>query len=375
MQTQKRAGAGAERFSVIIDGNFYYVDKTKFLRPVFSTQGSVMLFTRPRRFGKTLTLSMFKEFFDVNPENPGDTSRQERLFRGLDVMKDTEFVQKYMGQYPVVFMTLKKVYGESFEWAVQKLAALIVYTASKFRYLLQSPKLSDDEKSQFEIYLNVDKLLEPKNKFKITEFLNFISNALYEHFGHQVILLIDEYDVPLAKAQGKGYHSEMVGFYSQFLDILKTDDVGDGSVFKIVMTGCLKVAKNSIFTGPNNFTANTVLTKDPEFSSLMGFTADETKKFLDKFDLSKYSGLVKENYDGYRFYDQEIFCPWDVCSFISDALEHKNEGTTEDIKALNYWIGSEITSTQAIKSYVGFLSENDNQKLQDLSDARTSQSL
>ena len=115
MQTQKRAGAGAERFSVIIDGNFYYVDKTKFLRPVFSTQGSVMLFTRPRRFGKTLTLSMFKEFFDVNPENPGDTSRQERLFRGLDVMKDTEFVQKYMGQYPVVFMTLKKVYGESFE--------------------------------------------------------------------------------------------------------------------------------------------------------------------------------------------------------------------------------------------------------------------
>ena len=111
MQTQKRAGAGAERFSVIIDGNFYYVDKTKFLRPVFTTQGSVMLFPRPRRFGKTLTMNMIHEFLNLNPENPGDTSRQERLFKGLDVMKDPEIVHEYMGQYPVVFMTFKKVYG------------------------------------------------------------------------------------------------------------------------------------------------------------------------------------------------------------------------------------------------------------------------
>ena len=216
----------------------------------------------------------------------------------------------------------------------------------------------------------MDKLLEPKNKFKITEFLNFISNALYEHFGHQVILLIDEYDVPLAKAQSKGYHSEMVGFYSQFLDILKTDDVGDGSVFKIVMTGCLKVAKNSIFTGANNFTANTVLSKDPEFASLMGFTSDETTKFLNEFDLSKYADLVKANYDGYRFYDQEIFCPWDVCSFIGAAIKLKKRNKAEDITADNYWIDTENTGTRAIKSYVGFLSERDNQNLQDLSDGK-----
>ena len=367
MGSSKQVGTDYENLSDFIDHNCYYVDKTRFLRPVFADPGRIRLFTRPRRFGKTLTLDMFKEFLSVNPENPGDTSRQERLFKGLDVMKDTEFVQKYMGQYPVVSMTLKSVYGKSYEWAVQKLAALVVFTATKFDYLKQSPKLSDEEKNQFGIYLGVDKLLEPKNLFKLTEFLKFISNVLFKHFGRQVILLIDEYDVPLAKAQFYGYHSRMVTLYSQFLDILKTS--GD-IVSKIVMTGCLKVAKNSIFTGPNNFTANTVLTKDPEFSSLMGFTADETKKFLDKFDLSKYSGLVKENYDGYHFYRQEIFCPWDVCSFISDALEHKNEGTTEDIKALNYWIGSEITSTQAIKSYVGFLSENDNQKLQDLADGK-----
>ena len=370
MRTAKQVGIGYEIFSEIIDGNFYYVDKTRFLRPVFTSGNKVMLFTRPRRFGKTLTMSMFKEFFDVNPENPGDTSRQERLFKGLDVMDDTEFVQKYMGQYPVVFMTFKRVFGESFEWAVQKLAALIVFTASKFRYLLQSPKLSDYEKSQFEIYLNVDKLLEPKNKFKITEFLNFISNALYEHFGRQVILLIDEYDVPLAKAQSRGYHSEMAGFYSQFLDILKTDDVGDGSVFKIVMTGCLKVAKNSIFTGANNFSANTVLSIDSNFSSLMGFTPDETEKFLDEFDLSRYSGLVKENYDGYHFFDHEIFCSWDVCKFISEAQRLKGEGNSNLIKADNYWLGSENTGTEAIKSYVGYLSQNDTQKLQDLSDGK-----
>ena len=367
MGSSKQVSTDYENFSDYIDHNCYYVDKTRFLRPVFADPGRIRLFTRPRRFGKTLTLDMFKEFLSVNPENPGDTSRQERLFKGLDVMKDTEFVQKYMGQYPVVSMTLKSVFGESYEWAVQKMAALIVSTATKFDYLKQSPKLSDEEKNQFGIYLSVDKLLEPKNLFKLTEFLRFISNVLFKHFGRQVILLIDEYDVPLAKAQFYGYHSRMVTLYSQFLDILKTS--GD-IVSKIVMTGCLKVAKNSIFTGANNFKANTVLTESMKFASIMGFTADETEKFLDEFDLSKYADLVKANYDGYHFYRQEIFCPWDVCSFISDALEHKNEGTTEDIKALNYWIGSEITSTQAIKSYVGFLSENDNQKLQDLSDGK-----
>ena len=236
------------------------------------------------------------------------------------------------------------------------------------RYSLrQSQKLDDLEKSQLEIFLNVDELLKPQNNFKITEFLKFISKALYKHFGRQVILLIDEYDVPLTKAQFYGYHSRMVTLYSQFLDILKTS--GD-IVSKIVMTGCLKVAKNSIFTGANNFTANTVLSKDPEFASLMGFTSDETTKFLNEFDLSKYADLVKANYDGYRFYDQEIFCPWDVCSFIGAAIKLKKRNKAEDITADNYWIDTENTGTKAIKSYVGFLSQNDTQKLQDLSDGK-----
>ncbi len=183
-----------------------------------------------------------------------------------------------------------------------------------------------------------------------------------------MILLIDEYDVPLAKAQSKGYHEQMVGVYSQFLGILKSSGgIGD-IVNKIVMTGCLKVAKNSIFTGANNFEANTVLSDDKAFTSLMGFTSDETEKFLEAFDLSKYAGLVKENYDGYRFYDKEIFCPWDVCKFISYAKDHKDD--SNGIEARNYWLGTENTGTEAIKSYVGYLSQNDTQKLQDLSDGK-----
>ena len=147
MQTNKRVSVGRESFSTIIDGNFYYVDKTRFLRPVLTSDSLVLLFTRPRRFGKTLTMNMIHEFLNLNPENPGDTSRQKRLFNGLDVMNDKEIVHDYMGQYPVVFMTLKSVSGESFEEAVEALAVLISETASGFEYLKQSPKLSEYEKA------------------------------------------------------------------------------------------------------------------------------------------------------------------------------------------------------------------------------------
>ena len=370
MKSAKQVAAGTESFSEIIEGNCYYVDKTSFLRPVFATTGKVRLFTRPRRFGKPLIMNMFHEFLNLNPDNPGDTSRQERLFRGLDVMKDTGFVKEYMGQYPVVFMRLKSVYGKSFEAAVGKPASLIAYKASNFDYLKQSPKLSDEEKEKFKLYLKEDGLVKPENGSRFNDFLRFISNALYWHFGCQVALLIDEYDIPLAKAQSSGYHSDMVDLYAQFLDILKSSGGIGERVKKIVMTGCLKVARNSIFTGANNFTANTVLSEDLVFPSLTGFTADETQKFPDEFDMSEYAGLVKENYDGYRFFDQEIFCPWDVCSFISYASPLKAAGRASIIKAKNYWIDTENTGTKAIKSYVGFLSQYDNQNLRDLSDGK-----
>ena len=154
MRSEKQISAGSETFSDFIDGNAYYADKTRFLRQIFSSIGRVNLFTRPRRFGKPLTLNMFKEFLSVNPDNPGDTSRQERLFKGLDVMKDTEFVHKYMGRFPVMSMTLKRVIVDNFEEAVEALAVLISETSAKFEYLKQSPGLCDYDKSQLELYIN-----------------------------------------------------------------------------------------------------------------------------------------------------------------------------------------------------------------------------
>ena len=153
MKSTKQVCVGSESFSEFIDGNCYYVDKTRFLRPVFATTGSVRLFTRPRRFGKTLTMNMFHEFLNLDFKNPGDTSRQERLFKGLDVMKDTEFVKQYMGQYPVVFMTLKSVFGRSFEAAVGKLASLIVYTASNFDFLIKVRSLAMKKKRNLSFIL------------------------------------------------------------------------------------------------------------------------------------------------------------------------------------------------------------------------------
>ena len=176
-------------FGTIIDGNFYYVDKTRFQRPVLTSDSQVLLFTRPRRFGKTLTMNMIHEFLNLNPENPGDTSRQKRLFNGLDVMNDKEIVHDYMGQYPVVFMTLKGVYGESYEAAAGKLVELIVSTTSDFAFLSDSPKLSAIEKRKLELYSDEDALLKSENVGKITRYLNFITKALYKHFGHQVVLL------------------------------------------------------------------------------------------------------------------------------------------------------------------------------------------
>ena len=170
MGATKQVGVGREFFSEIIDGNFYYVDKTRFLRPVLTSGSKVLLFTRPRRFGKTLTLDMFKEFLNVNPETPGDTSRQKRLFKGLDVMEDTELVEKYMGQYPVVLMSFKSVFGNDYEKALDALISLISDTATDFKFLRQSQKLDDIEKSQLEIYLDYRELQKKENRISITYF-------------------------------------------------------------------------------------------------------------------------------------------------------------------------------------------------------------
>ena len=233
------------------------------------------------------------------------------------------------------------------------------------------PLLCLKSQKSFEKFLDEEYLCDANNSQKIKTFLSSLSRLLQKHFKRQICLLIDEYDVPLAKAQYYGYHQKMVTLMSLFLGILKTppeDEYGSSVLKKVVLTGCLKVAKNDIFTGVNNFVANTVLSTDPDLSGLIGFTKEEVRQILQDYRLSSCAELVKENYDGYCFFDKEIFCPWDVMNFIKDNYKFKQQNQEEFIKAANYWNGS--TSSTAVYEYLGYLSERDNERLQDLVDGK-----
>ena len=368
---EKKTRAGTEDFEKLISSNGYYVDKTRFLRPLLEDTGDVALFTRPRRFGKTLTMTMLRDFLKVDRENPGSTQFQERLFKGLDVMEDCELCARFMGQHPVLFITLKDVSGRSFAEAAGKLASSVSRIANGLPFLNESPKLSDEDRRILSVLTSKSALLSEPDLGTLQESLSSLSSMLYKHYGRQVAVLIDEYDVPLAKAQQNGYHKDMVNFYNGFMSLLKLQNWEQGNpIFKTVMTGCLRVAKNQIFTGANNFTPHTVVSDNPLFPALFGFTRKETEDYLSAFDLSEYMGLVKKNYDGYRILGEELFCPWDVSNFISDARLLIDHGLKDMVKAKNYWSGSESTNTAAIKDYVRTLSREDNQRLQDLSDGR-----
>ncbi|MDY2889983.1 MAG: AAA family ATPase, partial [Succinivibrio sp.] len=339
MQERKKVCAGTEDFTAFISSNGCYVDKTRFLRPLLTRTGVVALFTRPRRFGKTLTMTMLRDFLKVDRENPGSTQLQERLFKGLAVMEDRELCARFMGQHPVIFITLKDVSGRSFAEAVDSLAFSVSKIANGFSFLNDSPKLSAEDRRILSVLTSKSALLSESTLGSLKHSLSSLSSMLYKHYGRQVVVLIDEYDVPLAKAQQNGYHRDMVSFYNGFMSLLKLQNWEQGNpIFKIVMTGCLRVAKNQIFTGANNFTPHTVLSKG--FSSLFGFTPDEVEAYLGAFGLSDCMELARENYDGYRIGASELFCPWDVCNFVHDALAARaEEGDGAVISAGNYWSG------------------------------------
>ena len=373
---------GKNGYEEIRNGGCYYVDKTSYIKTLIDTDKSaVMLFTRPRRFGKTVFMSTLNSFLKINKENPSDTSEQLRLFEGTQILKDTEFCEKYMGKYPVIFITLKSVDGDNFEDAYKMFADTVWEVASEYEYLLESSKLNQKDKEILSQLTDINYLEDSKNSSRLKKALTHLSSFLYKEYGKLPVLLIDEYDVPLAKASyhdllkyrdytGKidandTYHARMVTLMSGFLDILKNEN----TLTKTVMTGCLKVAKNSIFTGVNNLYVNTVVSKKSDFTGLIGFTKDETNRFLDDYDLSEYSSLVKDNYDGYRFFDKEMFCPWDVVNFINDSHKKKLNGLTDSINAGNYWIGT--TSSSSIYEYLGYLTDKDTQKMQDLIDGKS----
>ncbi len=368
---QKLAMPGEEDFGRLIESNAYYVDKTRFLRPLLTKSGNVSLFTRPRRFGKTLTMTMLRDFLQVDFQTLASTQRPQSLFKGLAVMEDQELCKGFMGKYPVIFLTLKDASGDTFHEALDKIAATIADVAGHFDFLLKSPKLNDRNKKSLNKLLDMEEGVG-RSRLALENAIPTLATLLYMHFGQKVFVLIDEYDVPLANAQQNKYHKSMVSFYKGFMGFLKLRNwkTLEIPLAKTIMTGCLRVAKNQIFTGANNFTPNTVLSLDSDYSSLFGFTPGEVEAFLKAFGLSEYRALVKEHYDGYRFGKDEIYNPWDVGKFIADARKLADQGSKQQIRAENYWTGSESTNTTAIKDYVGTLSQKDTQNLQDLSDGK-----
>ena len=377
--------AGSSSFTEIRKEECYYVDKTPYLKTVFSKESStdktsslagspVLLFTRPRRFGKTLLMNMFEAFLKIDSHNPGDTTLHNQLFHGTKITEDKAFCEKYMGKFPVICITLKNVFGKNFEDAYSKLAEVVALKALEFSFLKDSPALDDKEKAKFDLLC--DEIFLKKTdeaQSYATSAIKSLSSMLYKHFRQPVYILIDEYDVPLAKAQENGYHKEMVTLISSFLDFLKDPQKDPDTLLpvigKVIMTGCLKVAKNSIFTGVNNLYVNTVTATEKDYTGLIGFTKDETNRFLDDYDLSEYSTLVKDNYDGYRFFDKEMFCPWDVVNFIRNNYKLKIDGELQQIHADNYWTGT--TSSSAVYEYLGYLTDKDTQKMQDLIDGKS----
>ena len=364
-QLRKGIAVGTDDYSKVIYDNCYFVDKTSLIKDVFAQNKSeVLLISRPRRFGKTLTISMFYHFLSINHNKPEDLSSHVELFKDTKIFADQEFCQKFMGQYPVIFLSLKPVEGINFETAYQKLAEIIYELVdSQFRFLLQSSKLSDGNKRDLQYLLDLDNLEKVSSSVKLQFSLQKLTQFLYQHYGKKAIVLIDEYDVPLAKASVRGYYNQMVDVIRGMLgNVLKTNTYLE----KAVLTGCLRVSKESIFTGLNNISVNTVFSRDEELATGVGFTKDETIDMLDYYGLSSFNNIVKEWYDGYNLANHEMFCAWDVVKFCAEAIRLEN---CQDMLPQNYWINT--SSNDLIYQFLGYLTKQDAVDMQTLVDGGT----
>ncbi len=363
----KSIGIGTELFHKLIEKDSYYVDKTPFIRTVFKENNAdVMLITRPRRFGKTLTMSTFYDFLSLNIENPGDVSLQEKWFKDTKIFEDREFCSEYMGKFPVIFISLKSVSGNNFLRAYEQLGSTIYKMLCQFDYLAESKKLKEDAVNDFKQLKNEKYLCNPENQNAVKNSLERLCYWLYLHHGIKPVLLIDEYDVPIAKAAHNGYYREMIEIISPFLsNALKTNmDLG-----RAVLTGCLRAAKESIFTGLNNLKICSIL--DPgkkDISQGIGFTREEVQEVLAYYGLSDYYEEVRNNYDGYHFGTSHMYCPWDVMNFCNDNYEMLGENRNL-IQAGNYWINT--SGNDVIEEFMGFIEHEDVDLMQDLLDGKS----
>ena len=315
---------GIESFEEIRSEGFYYIDKTGLIRDLLNNWGKVNLFTRPRRFGKTLNMSMLKSFFEIGAD--------KTLFDGLLISRETALCEAYMGKFPVIFISLKGVDGLTFEDAYGMLRLIIRAEVSRHQYLRDSERISREEKEAFE------EIFGAKAE-DIEDSLRLLSQLLYQHYGQKTVLLIDEYDVPLDKAYHYGYYREMVALIrGLFGQALKTNEYLQFAV----LTGCLRVAKESIFTGLNNFKVLSII--DPRFDEHFGFTDAEVKRLLADYGLESHFDEIKEWYDGYRFGDVDVYCPWDVINHV-DLLRAK-----PDARPQAYWINT--SGNDLVKDFV-----------------------
>ena len=363
----KPVNIGAEFFHELIESNSYYVDKTPLIRTVFQEITSkVLLITRPRRFGKTLTMSTFHDFLAINPDNPEDLSRQELWFKDTAIFSDKEFCRKYMGRFPVIFISLKSVYGSDFDKAYLQLGSTVYKMMFPFRYLADSSKLSKDDISYFQKLQNKEFLCDQKHQNNLVDSLEQLCCWLWMHHGVKPVVLIDEYDVPIAKAAERGYYREMVDVIGLFLgNALKTNNhLGRG-----ILTGCLRAAKESIFTGLNNFQNCSILdSENDQLSRGIGFTEEETNEVLSYYGLDEYRDEVKNNYDGYNFGTVHMYCPWDIMNFCNDNYRITDH-TNKKITAKNYWINT--SGNAAIEDFMGYIKSTDVDKMQDLLDGKS----
>ena len=323
---KKKLPIGIENFEKLRLEDFYYIDKTGLIKELLNNWGEVNLFTRPRRFGKTLNMSMLENFFSLD----GDKS----IFDGLEISKETALCEEYMGKYPVVSISLKGIDAWSYETAYQMAVRVIIDAAAKFYFLLDSEKLNAHDKAEYQKLLN-----DTMNEGMFGSSLKLLSGMLEKHYGTKVILLIDEYDVPLAKSHANGYYDQMISLIRSLLgEALKTNS----SLKLAVLTGCLRISKESIFTGLNNLKVRSVT--DVRFDEYFGFTDMEVKMLLQYYGYPDSYDVAKKWYDGYHFGNVDVYCPWDVLNYCDSLLDDK------EAQPENYWINT--SSNDAVKRFI-----------------------
>ena len=321
-----------EDFKEIRQEEFYYIDKTKLLEQLLEKWGKVNLFTRPRRFGKTLNMSMLRYFFEIGTD--------ESLFDGLYIKNNKKICEEYMGKFPVIFISLKNVEGLDFETALYRFVEIIGREAERFYFLLHSEKLTVNEKERYKTLIRLDNGRYSMDVNILASALRLLSELLYKHYGKKTIIIIDEYDVPLDKAFQNGYYREMVSLIrAMFGDALKTNDFLQFAV----LTGCLRVSKESIFTGLNNFKVLSIA--DTRFDEQFGFTDEEVQTLLESYGLLEHISETKEWYDGYHFGDADVYCPWDIINHVDRLCGEP------DAKPQSYWINT--SGNGLVKRFIG----------------------